>query len=194
MLTAGHCASTGGSVSSWSTSYMGSVTSGTHENWSAGFGTVPFTGQGVNRGDLALITLAAYNSTHSAIYRGLWNSVGSTSLVGEMWSRSPWYGDAYCVGGSSTGETCNWNVDRVAVDWYYNTSGETIRHAYTGYNYGACTDLGDSGGSVFTVRSDGKVAAKGITSGWGIYSGYCTHIFTDIWDAYYGLPGVLHTW
>jgi hypothetical protein len=196
MLTAGHCAPTGGSISSWSGAYMGNVTSGANENWVSGYGTVPFTGQSANRGDLALIKLAAYNSTHSAIYRGSSTSVGSTSLVAEMWSRSPWYGDRYCVGGTSTGETCNWNVDRLGVDFYYNVTGETIRNAYSGNNSGACIQNGDSGGSVFTVRSDGAVSAKGITSGLGNGPGpgSCTHVFSDIWDAYYGLPGVLHTW
>jgi hypothetical protein len=66
---------------------------------------------------------------------------------------------------------------------------------------GWCARHGDSGGPVYTVYSDGAVAAKGIISsgnggGTDSYGGLfdkCTMQYTDIYDAYYALPGSLKT-
>ncbi len=41
------------------------------------------------------------------------------------------------------------------------------------------------------MRDDGGIAAKGIISGQGTSGIYCNVYFTDIWDAYFGLPGSL---
>jgi hypothetical protein len=77
------------------------------------------------------------------------------------------------------------------------------RRVWIGYKTGFCMQPGDSGGSVYTVGGDGKVAAKGIISGAGGRGGAdswagagempCLNIFTDIRDAYYALPGSLRT-
>ena len=52
---------------------------------------------------------------------------------------------------------------------------------------------GDSGSGVYQKRSDGKVTAFGILSGSAPLVLACHIFFTDIWDAYYGLPGTLKT-
>jgi hypothetical protein len=44
---------------------------------------------------------------------------------------------------------------------------------------------------VYTVRPDGGIAAKGINSGGGFIGNHCWNYFTDIWLAWYGLPGTL---
>jgi len=195
LLTAGHCVPTGGSVSTPATS-VGSVTSGSRENWTSGTGTVYLTGSTTYRGDIALIQVAASKSSSRRMYRGDTTSTTSAA-VGEMWSRRAASGDSYCTGGAFSGEICGWTVGSVGVDSRYST-GETIRNAITSRNKkGWCMRPGDSGGSVYTVRGDGKIAAKGITSGGGggrsdYYGGQfdqCSHTFTDIYEAYHGFRG-----
>jgi streptogrisin C len=196
MLTAGHCAPSGGSISTPATS-MGSVTSGSRENWTNGTGTVYLTGQSTYRGDLALIQIASNKSSNGRIYRGGAGS-NSSAPVKEMWSRMAATGDQYCTGGYRTGELCGWSVTRVRFDHRYS-NGEVVRNANRGSKQGQCNLGGDSGGPVYTVRSDGGIAAKGIHSGgggggsdnWGGALDPCFEIFTDIWDAYYAFPGVL---
>jgi hypothetical protein len=69
-----------------------------------------------------------------------------------------------------------------------------------GTKKGQGIDLGDSGGPV-DADVTGGVAAKGIISGAWIGDSYadwyepysCENVFTDIWDAYYALPGILRT-
>lgn len=99
-----------------------------------------------------------------------------------------------------TGEQCGWSVSRVRFDIKYST-GEWGRNVNSGGKQGQCLIGGDSGGPIYTVRSDGGIAAKGIISAgsgggsdnWGGAFDPCYGIFTDIWEAYYGFPGVLRT-
>lgn len=205
MVTAGHCAPNGGSVSTPSTS-MGSVTSGTHENYKLGVGTVTVSGYSGYHGDGAIIQVAAGKSSSAWIYRGAYNSnSGTGGDVIQMWSRRAAPGDAYCTGGSFSGEICNWTVYGVGQDLRvynnYSKSYEVARGVVTSRSRtGWCARPGDSGGCVFTTVSGG-VAAKGIHNGGGgggsdYYGGlndYCHEYFTDIWDIYYGLPGYLAT-
>lgn len=197
MLTAGHCASSGGSISTPAMA-MGLVTATSRENWHSTAGTQYLTGQSVYRGDIALIHVPSPRSTTARMFRGDINS-SSSALVGEMWSRRPQSGDQYCTGGTRSGEVCGWTVDAARVDIRYS-SGAVVRNAVSSRSkQGWCTRPGDSGGPVYTVRPDGKVAAKGIISGGGgggsdYYGGLfdqCTQIFTDIYEAYYGFPGYL---
>jgi hypothetical protein len=113
-------------------------------------------------------------------------------------------GDQYCTGGSTKGEVCGWSQNwGAAGNWYYDGTGETARRVWHGTKHGHCTAPGDSGGPVYTVRGDGGIAAKGIISGSSGFGGSdwytgslespCENVFTDIWDAYYGLPGYLQT-
>ena len=198
MLTAGHCAPNGGSVSTPVYS-MGSVNAESEESWNPGTGTVYLTGQSTYRGDIALIRINSGKSSEGWMYTGGWNS-NSGANVKQMWSRSPQSGDSYCTGGYASGEVCSWVVDWVGGDYYYSGTGETARHVTHGTKKGQCIDLGDSGGPVYTYVTGG-VAAKGIISGAWIGDSYadwyepysCENVFTDIWDAYYALPGILRT-
>ncbi|WP_444951749.1 hypothetical protein [Micromonospora ureilytica] len=193
MLTAGHCAPGGGDLSTPS-SVIGYVTPNSSENWNNGTGTVYLSGQTTYRGDVALSSVVSGKATSPYIYRG---GPGSSSgaAVGEMWSRAPVSGDKYCVGGHVTGEKCNWTVYSTGIN-FKHSDGATARNVVRSFyrNDGVCTIGGDSGGPVYTVRSDGKVAAKGIHHGHSSNSvSGCMQVFTDIWQAYYGLPGSLAT-
>lgn len=42
-----------------------------------------------------------------------------------------------------------------------------------------------------TGETTERVAAYGVYSGGGAYGASCVAYYTDIWDAYYGLPGTL---
>jgi hypothetical protein len=194
MLTAGHCVPDGGSVSTPPSYYMGSVSPNTRENWSRSTGTVYLTGQSTYRGDIALIEMPSYRSGGAVIYRGPAGSGSPTATVGEMWSRRAEYNDNYCVSGITSGETCNWTVAETYVDFKWD-SGQIVRNAIaSSWKGNPCTEPGDSGGSVYTVRADGKVAAKGINSSKASNPLLgCMDIFTDIYEAYYGLPGYLTT-
>ena len=193
MLTAGHCTPSGGDISTPS-EYIGYVSPGSRENWNKGTGTVYLSGQSTYRGDLALAAAASGKATSPLIYRGGPGSY-STAYVGEMWSRRPASGDKYCNGGYKTGEKCNWTVYATGYT-FKHSDGEVARNVVRSFwrNDGVCAVGGDSGGPVYTVRSDGKVAAKGIHHGHSSSSvSGCMDVFTDIWEAYYGLPGNLAT-
>lgn len=197
MLTAGHCVSSGGSVST-PTSSMGSVASGSRENWTNKVGTQYLSGQSTYRGDMALTTVTS-GSSAGRIYRGGSTSTSSSPVSG-MFSRRAQSGDQYCTGGSRSGEICGWTVDKVGVDVKYS-DGATVRNAVTSKSkQGWCTRPGDSGGPVYIV-SGSNIVAKGIHSGGGgggsdYYGGLldqCSQVFTDIYEPYYGFPGVIKT-
>ncbi|WP_204301669.1 trypsin-like serine protease [Actinoplanes campanulatus] len=208
MLTAGHCVPNGGDVASWKPEYMGDVKSGSRENWQNGKGTVGLSGSKALRGDMALIELPYNNASRAGIYRG---SATSTYVapVSAMWHRTPSSGDKYCtsgaVSGQKNGEICGWTV-KEHVDNLKIASGEWVRNIYySKTKSGWCLRPGDSGGPVYTVKSDGTVVAKGIINGGSngggdYYAGAldppkyrCTMYFTAIQDAYYGFPGILRT-
>ncbi|WP_433830210.1 hypothetical protein ACQP2E_10255 [Actinoplanes sp. CA-015351] len=196
LLTAGHCYPTGGYVYTNQGQAIGSiVNNNTRENYTNG--TVKLQGQSVYRGDMAVVP--ATSGTAARIYRG--NASSTTSApVKSMWHRRSQAGDKFCTGGSFSGEICGWTVKsaggNVKSSGYW-TRGIVMSKNKTGW----CTRGGDSGGPVYTVNSDGSVAAKGINDGGGgggkdYYAGaldQCHSFFTDIWDAYYGFPGRLKT-
>jgi streptogrisin C len=197
MVTAGHCVPDGGSVTTWTSVPMGSVTSRWLENWDTGTGTaaVPnFTG---HHGDAAIIKFDPGYSSSPSIYRGALDSSSSSRVLG-MWSRRAQAGDTYCTGGTSGGEICGWTVEQTGINLTY-TGGEIARNMVLSQGReGWCTRRGDSGGSVFTTESS-EVRAKGVHSAGGgggpdFYGGpddKCVEAFTDIWDVYYGLPGAI---
>lgn len=192
MLTAGHCAYNGGTVYNGNSSYtMGSVTQSSEENWNSGTGTVYFTGQSVYRGDLALVRITLYGTGSAAdMYSGSDNT--TYSAVREKWYRSPSSGDQYCTSGYSSLVICGWTVSSVGINVQDSNTGEWWRNVTSGYRNGF-TGLGsgDSGGAVYTVRTDNGIAAKGIINAAGPGIGTQWSYFTDIWDAYYGLLGDL---
>jgi hypothetical protein len=186
LLTAAHCIPNGGTVTCCSPAQtMGSVLNWSHENWEPGVGTVGYSGSSINRGDVALVKLAAGRAVSPSIWRGGPTS-STTSVVRLVWARWSQNGDSFCTGGRSSGELCGWTVGVAGIDTQYNT-GEWVRNVAAGYKSGTCASLGDSGGSVFTLYGDG-VAAKGIISGLSDFLG-CTVVFTDIQNPVQGLPG-----
>jgi len=94
MLTAGHCAPSGGTVSTPHPQSMGTVASGSEENWSTSTGTTKFPGETANRGDMAFVRLYTTRDSAPYIYRG-WSNSGSSDPVKSMWSRSPAVGDQF---------------------------------------------------------------------------------------------------
>jgi hypothetical protein len=94
-----------------------------------------------------------------------------------------------------SGELCSYQVATTRVSLLYLDPYGWARNVTEGTrsNYSGCPTGGDSGGSVFTVRSDGAIAAKGIHSGHAATIGTCFEYFTDIREAYFGLPGWLMT-
>jgi streptogrisin C len=141
---------------------MGSVTSGTRENWNAGVGTVTVSGFSGYHGDGAIIAISSGKSSSGVIYRGAYNSSSYSSVLG-MWSRRAQSGDQYCTGASYSGEICGWTVDAGQLNITYST-GEVARNIVRSRNkQGWCTRPGDSGGSIFTATSSG-VTAKGVHS------------------------------
>lgn len=198
MLTAGHCSPNGTQwVSTPADSQMGSIQTNARENWNTSVGTVFLPNDGTYRGDIALVQITCcWRDVAALVYSGGAND-NITRAVKEMWSRSPALGDQFCTDGSNTFEICGWQVSNIGSNVQYTTPNgpEWVRNITTGYKYSApCTNRGDSGGPVYTIRGDGGVAAKGIISGKG-GSGQiwdpCMVYFTDIWLPYYGFPGWL---
>jgi hypothetical protein len=194
MLTAAHCAPNGGSFSTPAQS-MGSVTAGSGENWQAGNGTVPYQGESINRGDVALIWMSSGKSSAPYIYRGGAGASGEgVSPVRLVWGRWSLYGDTFCLGGFKGGELCGYTVVDTFANVWYSATGEWARNVTQGTKSSTtgCFKLGDSGGSVFTIYQDG-VAAKGIFSGGGDWLAVCHVSFTDIQNPVQALPGTVST-
>jgi hypothetical protein len=190
MLTAAHCISTGGTVSYTDWPNAGSVASGSGENWSATNGTQYYTGQSVYRGDVALIRYSSQASGPS-IYSGAAHT-STSKVVKVMASRWSQVGDAACVNGITTGGWCG-IVTLTGINAWYAIDGIAVwaRHVVQAEAIGnTCPTHGDSGGPVYRDYSGG-VAAVGVYTGGYPYGLGCVVWFTDIWDAYYGLPGTV---
>ncbi len=192
MLTAAHCISTGGTVSYPNYSNAGTVASGSEENWSDSNGTQYYTGQSVYRGDIALIRYSSY-STNATIYSGAAHT-GTSTAVNSKASRWSQVGDAVCVNGVTTGGWCGMVTIASGNAWYLvNGINVWARHVVQAEALGpTCPTHGDSGAPVYRTVSGG-VAAVGIYSGGAPLVLECVAYFTDIWDAWYGLPGDLKT-
>lgn len=190
MLTAGHCwptQSTPGSVSTPVAS-MGTVNSG-ETNYNATIGTVLLPGQGVKRGDIALIRVTNPSGVQGYMYTQGVNS-STYAPVKETWGWAS-IDDLLCTGGTSTGEQCGWRV--YALRQRQNDGAnvvEPLTVASRSWQY-TCLQSGDSGGPAYTVRPDLGIAAKGVLS----LAGGCdwlqtrTVAFTEIQDALAALPG-----
>jgi hypothetical protein len=196
MLTAAHCASTGGNVRIGSTSsgtIMGTVTASSEENWSSTSGTQYYTGQGTYRGDVALIRLKSGQDSGKYIYRGGPNSNSATRVIGK-YTRYSQVGEWVHVGGRAGGESGPFQIVAVNDTWKYTSGCGTncwVRNIVrAGVTYGdtPCPAPGDSGGSVFhfPVSSSGVTAVGTFSGFWGAP---CDVVFTDIWHSYLGLPG-----
>ena len=192
LLTAAHCVSSGGYVKINGTK-VGSVFAFSEENWSTTNGTQYYTGQSVYRGDVGLVRLNSSYSSAARIYRGPANSAITTPVV-AAYRRYMASGDVVYVSGERTGETGPYTVDLTGWNWLYAPplpSDLWIRNASSALAWnGPCVDLGDSGGSVFSIVSGG-VKAAGVQSGFG--PGNCRIWFTDYWTSYFGLQGDILT-
>jgi hypothetical protein len=194
MLTAAHCISRGGSVSYPSYPNAGTVSSGAEENWDATYGTQYYTGQSVYRGDVALIRYRSSYGSAPYVYSGGPHS-STWSAVTSMASRRSQWGDAACVNGVVTGEWCGMVVG-TGINILYILDGPNVwaRNVVEARALGnTCPTHGDSGAPVYRKLSATRVAAVGIWSGSFPEVVACTVWFTDIWDAYFGLPGTLKT-
>lgn len=191
MITAGHCATASGTVSTPAES-MGWVNS-YESSYASGVGSVQLAG--VWRGDIALIRITSGKLSDPYMYTGGVNS-SSYAKVKQIWSRSPQPGDQYCTGGMSTGELCGWNTEVVGGNMTYST-GEVVHHVSWGHRglYSGGVSAGDSGGPVYNVRSDGGIAAKGVISAGADGNAFNgpENVYSDVWDAWYAYPGWLYT-
>lgn len=194
MLTAGHCKPNGGAVGV-PDHYIGSVTAASEESWNDGDGSTPLAG--AMRGDVALIRTVV--DTAPKMYRGgITAPASGAATVRDMWTRRAAPGDTACSGGASSGEICIWTVTGVYQNVAYWDGGVfkgTARNVITTqYRYdGNCVIGGDSGGSVFGIYDAQSVIALGIISGRSTLLSGCSVIYTDVWDAYVGLPGSIAT-
>lgn len=207
MLTAAHCAPNGSTLVTTTDAnfnvvdQMGSITSGTRENWTDGVGTVYFPGDGTYRGDVALVQMFSGKYGGAAMYSGAYPNQTAATIVRSMWTTVPVSGQQFCTSGSNTYAICGWSVNSVRTNYQFS-SGEW------GYNVtkalktsGTSTNGGDSGGPVYTVNGDGTIQAKGIHSGGtvgpstcgALWWQNCIVIFTDILLPYQYFPGWLKT-
>lgn len=124
--------------------------------------------------------------------------IASTAAIRPVQSMGVgWRGERATRAGSSTREMCNWEVIDVGVDIAYG-GGAVFRGGNRAYKQGQCLIGEDSGKSIYTVVSDGKVFAKGISGGgggggdnWGGLFDMYTVTYTDIRDPWLGLPGTI---
>lgn len=199
MLSAGHCASIGGYFRTGdSSTYFGSVVSGTSENWTDGVGTATFASELV-AGDMSLIYTHGAGGSEGNIYVGGVNSSLSRRIERADFT---YVGDQYCTGGSYSGEICGWKVNSVFANHRYGT-GEWVRNVAIGYKRGPCVRPGDSGGPVYNVQASGYVRVKGMISGEGGHGGSdyftgalespCRNVFTDVWRAVDAWGGAVMT-
>jgi hypothetical protein len=220
MLTAGHCAPDGGNVYSATEvvpgvtynnfEIMGNVASDTMENWDPVTGTEHIVGDLASanawRGDIALMQIIPnppyWQTSDHVVYADPGNGWRQVETWYNAWSA---HGDSFCSDGMRTREMCGWVVEYVGYDFTYTerqSDGSylypTIRGANEAYKYGQCTILGDSGGPIYEVLSDGNVKARGIISGGGdntngSFQNPCTLTYTDLRDPWLGLPGTVLT-
>lgn len=192
MMSAGHCAPTGGAVTTPPSTTMGSVANASGENWNTGTGSVFLTGQSAYKGDLSRISMTSPQQAGTNIFVGGVNS-STTKAIGSMFSRRGLAGDSYCTGGAYSGEICGWTISTTGGNVTYS-NGEVARNVSTGTKSAPCTIPGDSGGPVYSTGT--TVSAMGIHNGGGPNSSPCFQVFTDIWnawDAFGGFPNMAIT-
>lgn len=180
MIAAGHCAPTNSPPDRFPSIGVPHGTS-----WTDGPGSITPPGKTGKFGDIARIIL--YKKHTASIFIGGPNSTSKRGVAGR-WSRTSQKGDRYCTGGITTGQLCNWVVSAVSETLEMHHNGRKIgvlSPATVGKRDGTCTRGGDSGGPVYTIRPDGFITGKGITSGgrnmdqssWFVS---CANYFTDL--------------
>ncbi|WP_433352008.1 hypothetical protein ACQP25_03270 [Microtetraspora malaysiensis] len=131
-----------------------------------GVGAVKIPGQSAVYGDISLMTILDELTAPSIFIGG--PESGVKRNVEGRWGTAPKVGDLFCIGGATTGQSCNWKIQDIS-DRYRNSAGGLYTSVTRGYRYNRCADRGDSGGPVFTIRPEtGNVVAKGVISGGSI--------------------------
>jgi hypothetical protein len=187
-ITAGHC--TGLNTYTWMPRYGTDIVGVVREDgWKNGTGSVKIDGQSYNTGDVSLVQLFYPFASGYSVYVGSATS-GTSRTINGVASKSPKKGDKACSGGSVTGELCGWKVADGSTDVRYidGTVGRNLAYAK---KTGTCAAKGDSGGPIYSIRSDGRVTARGILSGGGKYNSTCTLFFSDIRVAEKSFPGAV---
>jgi hypothetical protein len=185
ILTAGHCTGLNETISN-PTGKMGKVTA---DNWNNSKGSVKWNGQSYYSGDVSTIKMAAGKASTTLVYKGGPTS-NSYRVVTDKWGPSG-NGDRYCVSGQMTGEMCGFKVIASNITVKYS-DGTILKAAHKSYRNGKCTEGGDSGSPIYTIRGDGSIAAKGVLSGGSSNtSGNCYDYFTDTYLAEKAFAGVL---
>ncbi|MBB4942786.1 hypothetical protein FHR32_007186 [Streptosporangium album] len=188
MVTAGHCLPDIGEfqyvdrVVGTERMHIGITLSST---WVMGKGSVKLPGQTQTRGDAAIVEyFDSYKPTASIFVGGV--TSGEKRPVRRSWTRRSVPGDLFCIGGRTTGQSCNWKVEEVNKPIPQGIDGGgfagTLANGVRATRRGDCSEGGDSGGPIFTIESDGYVVAKGILSGGADVLGFCKLNFTDIHD------------
>ncbi|MFI6817457.1 DNRLRE domain-containing protein [Nonomuraea sp. NPDC050328] len=176
MVSAGHCTAGANQMTS-----IGTVK---WDNHTDGVGTVKLPGQPTYYGDLTLIN-TLFRETSPTIFVGDQNS-SLKRWVGGRYSVPAKEGDQYCTGGITSGQICRWKVTDLGWKIENKESGAKTRWLQMGKKAGRCVNGGDSGGPVYTFRSDGYVVAKGITAVSNAKTepilDVCVHGFTDFHD------------
>jgi hypothetical protein len=190
MLTAAHCVPGGGEVSYPNYSHAGTVNDDAEENWNSGVGTVYYTGQSVYRGDVALIRYSY--ATAPYIFSGA-AGAGTFTGVADMFSRRSQFGDSACDNGYVHGLWCGVVAATGLNVKYFLSEGQpwvrnVVEDDAPGWD---CPGHGDSGSPIYFIKDDGNVRAKGIFSGFAFLGVACSVWYTDIWDSWTALPGVL---
>jgi hypothetical protein len=190
LLTAGHCAPTGGSISISGTA-VGNVTASTEENWTNPGGTQYYSGQSTYRGDVAIIRLKTGFKSDPYIWRGA-ATASTASKVLTTLRRYSYLNENVYFSGYVSGETGLYHINAVGVNQRYifncgsSCYARNIVLAGATTSYDPCTAQGDSGGSIFSPVTGGVRAV-------GTYSGQaaspCDIVFTDIYNTYLALPG-----
>lgn len=183
MITAGHCAPRNGPYF-FSIGIVNGGSSNPDSTYTSGVGSVKLPGRTAYFGDIAKLVIGAPRTHTASIFIGPVDSSTKRGVAGK-YSRRPQVGEQYCVGGYRTGQTCGWKVTH-----FFGTQevgNEKLHNIWEGERTGACAARGDSGGPVYTIRTDGLITGKGITS----YSNHeeptsgnfvfpCRHGFTDL--------------
>jgi len=110
--------------------------------------------------DRDTMVIAYPSGVSGAIYTGPFDSSTAVAVGGAV---ADFVGNWVCTGGSFSGEHCNINV--LGVNQFVNV-GYVIGPETLGVQVnGTCAAApGDSGGPVYSLRSDGRVDARGIIS------------------------------
>lgn len=185
VLTAGHCTS----LNKPAGNHNGTMGTVSADNWNNNTGSVKWNGQSYYSGDVSTIKMSSGKASSYRVYRGGPNS-GESRAVTDKWRDRSGNGDRYCVSGQKTGEMCGWKV--ISTHVIVRFGSRVLRNATEGHRNGTCTRGGDSGAPIYTIRSDGGAAAKGVLSGGSTNtSGSCWDYFTDTSLAEKALAGVL---